>query len=197
MDCPLSLTTAVFHAFFSGKWGFYSKEKMPRCSLIAFSHGCSPHLGNARKLSRVSPASQSMSGMVCGAKACTEIFGLPWGTLGFLFPLHSHAAFVNLSITPSHSCHQCPMPFPTARQVLCPSYPCTFLFLSRTVLGDHPASLLWRFPFSAQPVGYKSRGQAAESMGESLVWPVSMIETSSERQCQWICSTFFQDTGNI
>lgn len=136
-----------------------------------------PHLWETQGNSLESPlSSQSVSCMICGAKACTEIFGLPWDSGLSPFPLGPHAAFFTLSITPSHSCHQCLVPFPTARQVLCPSYPYMFLFLSRSVVSDHPASLLWRLPVSARCVVYQSRGEAAESVAERFVWPVSMAE---------------------
>lgn len=92
------------------------------------------------------------------------------------FPLHPHAAFVNLSVTPSCSCHQCLVPFPTARQVLCPSYP--YMFPSLQICARQSSCIfVVKVPcFRMALLATSSGGQAAESMAERFVWPVGMTE---------------------
>lgn len=122
-------------------------------------------------------SSQSVSGMVCGAKACTEIFGLPWGTLGFIFsppPSCSLCQFVCYSILLLP-----PMPgaFPYSQAGSMPLISLRVSFSPQICARQSSCVFVVEVPcFRMALLATSSGGQAAESMAERFVWPVSLTE---------------------
>lgn len=98
-----------------------------------------------------------------------------WASSGVFSP---HEASINLSITPSHSCHQCLVAFPTARQVLCPSYPYIFLSLSRSCARWSSCRFMVGCLCPRSLLATSPRGQGAESMAESFLRLVNPTETT-------------------